>query len=238
MWEDSASAGATLHGMLGAKNAQTILLLTWGRRDGDSTNSWLYPDFSTMQDQLTEGYLAYQARFGTPEQPAWIAPAGLAYAAVHDAEADPLASEALFFRLYVEDGSHPSQLGTWLIASTLYSTITGKSAEGLSPPFAIDQVEADYLALTAYQVVTTGVGGLSYPWESPVDSGGTDSGSDSPADSQPDSAEDVDSPGNDSVGQNNEEPDEKAEGCGCQQAGGMPSLLLLGLVSLVGRRGK
>ena len=39
--------------------AETRLFLTWGRETGDPQNADRYPDYSTMQDRLTEGYTAY-----------------------------------------------------------------------------------------------------------------------------------------------------------------------------------
>ncbi|HND32356.1 MAG TPA: hypothetical protein PLA94_20270 [Myxococcota bacterium] len=236
MWETSADAGEQLNGWLEAKGGGTVLLLTWGRRDGDSSNPQLYPDFLTMQDQLTEGYLAYQSRMSRADRPVWVAPAGLAFAAVYAADQDPSAPDSLFYRLYDADGSHPSAYGSWLAACTLYSTLTGRSAEGLTPPAQVDSATANQLAEVAWTVVSTGQGGLDYPWE-PVDHPDSgDSGTDSGLDSAADSAEDLDSrpedsgAGADSDGRDSNEE----EGCGC--GGNSSAAFLFSLLALSGRR--
>lgn len=94
---------------------RTVLLQTWGRRDGDTTNPVRYPDFPTMQDRLTEGYAAYAMTAG-----AEVAPAGEGFRAVYDA--DPV---ELFPGLYEADGSHPSPAGTDLAMAMLHATLTG-----------------------------------------------------------------------------------------------------------------
>lgn len=236
MWESSAAAGVQLNTWLEAKGAGTVLLLTWGRRDGDNTNPQLYPDFLTMQDQLTEGYLAYQSRMARADRPVWVAPAGLAFAAVYAADQDPSAPDSLFYQLYDPDGSHPSATGSWLAACTIYSTLTGRSAEGLSPPAQVDATTAAQLAEVAWTVVSTGAGGLDYPWE-PVDQPDSgDSGPDSATDSSADSAKDLDSNADDSGADSdpgNAELSEE-EGCGCGGTGS--AAFLFSLLAVAGMR--
>ena len=109
-------------------------------------------DFDEFTDALTRGYQAYadlltnsflqqqqqqQAQTQTQTQTqtqqqqtqtvtkhgpnhAQVAPVGQAYAHVRNAHPE------LWERLYVEDGVHPSPLGTWLQACVLYATILGK----------------------------------------------------------------------------------------------------------------
>jgi hypothetical protein len=237
MWEDSAVAGEQLNAWLEAKGAETVLLLTWGRRDGDSSNPQIYPDFSTMQDQLTEGYLAYQSRMARADRPVWVAPAGLAFAAVYAADQDPSAPDSLFYRLYDADGSHPSPYGSWLAACTLYSTLTGRSAEGLTPPSQVDGATAAQLAGVAWTVVSTGQGGLDYPWEPADHPDSGDSGQDTAVDSA-DSADDVDSPANTDDSGRDSDPshadDGEEESCGC--ADGSSAGILFSLLAFAGLR--
>ena len=167
VWDTDAAAGAQLDDWLEAQGSQTVLLLTWGRRDGDSQNPDLYPDFPTMQDQLTDGYLAYRDLYSTADRPVWVAPAGLAFAKIYDETGDPTDPNSLFYRLYQTDGSHPSMSGTWLVACTVYATLTGRSPEGLWPPPGVDPVEGEHLASVAADVVLNGADGLSYPWQTP-----------------------------------------------------------------------
>lgn len=238
LWEESAVAGEQLDDWLEARGAETLLLLTWGRRDGDSTNSWLYPDFPTMQDELTEGYLAYRDRFATADRPVWVAPAGLAFAAVYEDAPDPADPTTLFSRLYDVDGSHPSALGTWLAACTLYSAITGESAQGLTPPPNLDPTEGETLAAYAWEVVSSGAGGLDYPWsttgdpgDDTADTGPTDPGPADTASPDTGSPEDSTPTGGDPAPA---DPPPGDTGCGCTSTpgAGLGSTLLAPLLRL------
>ncbi len=231
IWEESAAAGAQLDDWIEVRGGESLLFLTWGRRDGDATNPTLYPDFPTMQDELTEGYLAYRDRFSTPERPVWVAPAGLAFAAVFADTPEPADPEGLFYRLYDNDGSHPSPLGTWLAACVLYSAMSGQSAEGLTPPPSVDPIDGETLAAYAWAVVESGEGGLEYPWQGEPgdDTGSTgdtattgDSGPHDSGGPTPDTGETVSPGAGDEVG-----------GCGCASGGGERWGLAVSLVAVV-----
>jgi hypothetical protein len=88
--------------------AQPLFLLTWARRDTPES-----------QSRLTQAYMSVARELGAP-----IIPAGLAWARAR--EEDPSAV------LYHRDGSHPSAAGSYLTASTLYTTLTGRSPMGLA----------------------------------------------------------------------------------------------------------
>ncbi|MDY7225650.1 SGNH/GDSL hydrolase family protein [Hyalangium rubrum] len=88
--------------------AQPLFLLTWARRDTPES-----------QARLTQAYMAVARELGAP-----IIPAGLAWARARQ-ESPQLA-------LYHQDGSHPSPAGTYLTASALFATLTGRSPVGLA----------------------------------------------------------------------------------------------------------
>lgn len=136
IWQDSARAFAELDGMVAERGADTMLFVTWGRRDGDADNPSLYPDFSTMNDRLEAGYAAYAD--GAGDRTVYFAPASRAFAAVHDGVvrtgADPLDSASNFHRLYQSDGSHPSGLGSALVAGVMLKAMTGWEPQWLTPP--------------------------------------------------------------------------------------------------------
>lgn len=124
--EASKAAAASLATLATARGASVVLFMTWGRRDGDSTNPQRFPDFATMQGHLEAGYqaLAESARGAGAEVS--IVPVGLAFAEVHAATAalgDPLDPAGLFFRLYAADGSHPSILGSYLATCVFVSSV-------------------------------------------------------------------------------------------------------------------
>jgi hypothetical protein len=167
--QESWEAAAALDALIAAHGAETVFLMTWGRRDGDSQNDHIYPDFSTMQDRLTAGYLTYVDQLSTPERPVWVIPAGLAWQTVHDdlvaAGVDPTDGITLFTQLYVSDGSHPTIEGSVLIAATALAALTGRSPVGLPAPEGID---AENLALlqdaAARTVFDDAHGEIDYPW--------------------------------------------------------------------------
>lgn len=177
-WQESVAAGGALDDLAHALGSQTVLLLTWGRRLGDDTNPDLYPDFSTMQDHLSEGYLAYQTAFSTAERPVWVAPAGLAFARVYadvlETGATPEDDGTPFSTLYSADGSHPSPAGTYLVGAVLFETMTGESATGLPTPTNLTDEQAAYLQGVADRVVLDNPAGWTYPWQG--DGAETDSG--------------------------------------------------------------
>ncbi|MCK6524260.1 hypothetical protein L6R49_22875 [Myxococcota bacterium] len=209
--EESRAAAVALDGYAAGIGAQTMFVMTWGRRDGDSQNPDLYPDFVTMQAALAEGYTTYVAQASADGSPAWLAPAGLAWARVYEDElaagADPLAVGGPFHALYIEDGSHPSERGTYLTACVIYASVTGLSPAGLPAPEAV--TDAAYLQSVAAEVVLSGEG-VDYPWETPDDT------------EAPDDTDDSAAPGDSGATDDSARPDPVApaehEGCGCAQA--------------------
>lgn len=209
---DSLQAAITLDGWLADQGAQTVLLLTWGRRDGDATLPALYPDFLRMQDRLNGGTVATRDALSTAERPVWIAPAGLAWRALH------LDDPEAFAALYQPDGSHPSIAGAWLTACVIAVSWTGRDPAPLDPPDGLDPALAEALRDACRAVVLDGRDdglGLSYPWSAP--------------------------PAADSADPAGPEADPPAEpppptGCGCATGAGPGGLAALPLAGLAVRR--
>lgn len=88
--------------------AQPLFLLTWARRDTPES-----------QARLTQAYMSVARELWAP-----IIPAGLAWARARQEDPGVV--------LYHRDGSHPSPAGSYLTASALYATLTGKSPVGLA----------------------------------------------------------------------------------------------------------
>ena len=152
----SHASALALDEMVAAKGAQTVFYMTWGRRDGDSQNPSLYPDFNAMQDKLAEGYLVYAAETSTVERPVYIAPAGYAFRTVWN-----------FYALYTGDGSHPSMNGTYLIAATMLATLTGREATSLANLTDAGVSEETQIMLSDVAkrtVLDDPLGELDYPW--------------------------------------------------------------------------
>jgi hypothetical protein len=99
------------------QGARPLFYLTWGRRDGWPENG--LPTYAAMQSALDDGYLAIAA-----DQRVAVAPVG-------DAWATRVARGA-GASLWQQDGSHPSEAGTYLAACVFYATIFRQSPEGLA----------------------------------------------------------------------------------------------------------
>ena len=148
MWDESEEFESSIEslkiidGWIQKSGAETVLLMTWGRRTFDKYNPKLYPDFITMQERLEEGYKRYQQAISTVNRPVNIIPAGLAYKAMYED------SDSDFPRLYEDQDSahlgYPSLAGSYLTACVIYATLTGndvrrhtRDLEWLDPSFAI-----------------------------------------------------------------------------------------------------
>ena len=128
----------TLHDQIAETGAETILFMTWGRRDGLPAAG--YPDYETMQAQVQDTYQEIARELDLT-----IAPVGVAWQNVH--AQDP------GFDLWHPDGSHPSLHGTYLAASVFYAVLTGKSPEGLEYTAGLAPDEARSLQRAAAETV-------------------------------------------------------------------------------------
>jgi len=186
----STAAIQQLASTVHTRNARSILLMTWGRRDGDTQNKTLFPDFKTMQARLRDGYLRYRTRASTPQYTVYIAPAGIAWEHLYDDlkrnGQDPLRPESLWYRLYDADGSHPSLLGTFLAAATLTAALTGRDPRSLTynPTPNIPEAERKQLLQAAYQAVFQNTLPIPFPWTSTSEPN-HESTSESPHESEP-----------------------------------------------------
>lgn len=167
--EESIDAVIALNERIAALPAETVLYMTWGRRNGDTNNPSLYPDFETMSDRIDAGYLSYAEAITTDKREIWIAPAGRVFRRIYDRcleeSIEPLSPDSDFFALYSGDGSHPSPIGSALIAATVFSTLTGRSASSLEGPIGLEA--ADWQALTAdvdHVIWGNTHGDIPFPW--------------------------------------------------------------------------
>ena len=167
-WISSKNGAVQLAQTIDDKGADSVLMMTWGRRDGDSVNTQRFPDFSTMQDELEAGYLDYRDNMSSYGD-VWVAPVGLAFEHIHDQiTADggtPTNSGNLFYDLYSSDGSHPSISGSYLAALVIYATITGDDPVGLSHSTSLSNSVALELQQAASATVFNETAHLDYPWQ-------------------------------------------------------------------------
>ena len=168
-WGASKDGAVELAEVIEDNGGETVLMMTWGRRDGDSNNAWRFPDFSTMQDELESGYLDYRDNISANGGNAWVAPVGLAFEYIHDkivAEGGtPTNSGNTFYNLYTNDGSHPSLSGSYLAAVVIYATITGNDPVGLSHSTSLSNGLVLELQQAAAATVFNETSHLNYPWQ-------------------------------------------------------------------------
>jgi uncharacterized protein (TIGR03382 family) len=135
-WRESRDAAVALAALVEEAGAETRLFMTWGRRNGDSNNADLYPDYSSMQTLLAKGYEAYAEAIAEAGHSVEVVPVGEVWRSIHDGiladGGDPTEGDTLFTRLYVGDGSHPSRLGTYLAACSFYASLTGETPVGVA----------------------------------------------------------------------------------------------------------
>ena len=178
-WIDSKDGAVELAEIIEDNGGKTILMMTWGRRAGDSVNTQRFPDFSTMQDELASGYLDYRDNITANGDKVWVAPVGLAFEHIHDkivAEGGtPTNSGNTFYDLYSNDGSHPSLSGSYLSACVLYATITGDDPVGLSHSTSLSNALVLELQQAAAATVFNETSHLDYPWQN-INSGGGNNG--------------------------------------------------------------
>ncbi len=97
--------------------ATPIFFITWAHRNGWPENGM--NDFGSMQYQINNGYMQIAGELNVP-----FAPVGPAWytAVVEHPE----------LNLWQEDGSHPTEQGTYLAACVFYAVIFHESPEGLT----------------------------------------------------------------------------------------------------------
>lgn len=110
-------AAETLIHEITAAGAKPALFLTWAHKDGWPENN--LPGFDAMQGSITQGYL----QLGMTQNIAVI-PVGPAWSTAYRRYPD--------LALWQDDGSHPSEAGTYLAACVFYAAFFGQSPAGLS----------------------------------------------------------------------------------------------------------
>ena len=114
--------------------AEPVLYMTWGRRDGDSKNKRVFPDYETMQQKLSDAY-----RNAAWRNKITLASVGEAWRVVRRE------NEALGNDLYSKDGSHPSPKGAFLASCVLFRTLFGSSLESVQGQGVLQQHELDLI---------------------------------------------------------------------------------------------
>ncbi len=102
--------------------------------------TWAYADKPEMTAQLADAYTT-----AGNANDALVIPAGLAFAKAISKKAD--------IAIYVADKRHPSLLGSYLSACTIYASLYNKSPVGITYTAGIDAATAKFLQEVAWETV-------------------------------------------------------------------------------------
>jgi hypothetical protein len=97
--------------------AQTVFYMTWGRKNGDASNCAFWPPMCTYQGMDSMLYKSYM-QFASNNK-AIVAPVGAVWKKVRQ--------QYPAINLYETDGSHPNNVGSFVAASTIYTTLFNKN---------------------------------------------------------------------------------------------------------------
>lgn len=120
-----------------------MFYMTWGRENGDASNCGFYPPICTyagMQSRLRDSYLEMRQTHN-----AEVAPIGMVWQTLRDSFPN--------IDLYNADESHPSLVGSYLVACTFYSSLFHKSCVGAYIPTGVSAVDAMNIQQTVDRVV-------------------------------------------------------------------------------------
>jgi hypothetical protein len=131
-------AARALVAMVRRAGAQPIFFLTWAHRDGWPENDLV--DYQSMQSAIDDAFLAIAG-----EQHAAVAPVGYAW--------QTLVGEGVSPGLWQNDGTHPTEKGTYLAACVFYATIFRESPTGLTYRGHLSDADARQLQSVATATV-------------------------------------------------------------------------------------
>lgn len=132
-------------------NAKCIIEMTWGRKNGnDTTKAKAWQDIKTAHPEYFESYEAMQkviianTTAMAKELGVGLSPVGVAWEIVRRERPD--------IELYVKDGSHPADAGSYLAAAVGYLTLF-KEPFKADTPIRLNPEVAKYLRSVAERVV-------------------------------------------------------------------------------------
>lgn len=120
--------------------AKIYFYMTWGYQNGISDSTY-HVDYLEMSDKIAKGYLQLSQSTGSFP----IAPVGMVWKEVRKAYPN--------LNLYESDLLHPNSIGSFVAATTFYSSIYNQSAHGGATPKLVDPIVADNISSIAWQYV-------------------------------------------------------------------------------------
>ena len=118
--------------------ATPVLFMTWAHRDGWPEQG--LTEYGTMQSQINKGYLGLARELNVP-----VAPVGYTWNLTRIKNPQ--------LELWQEDGSHPSEQGTYLAACVFYAVLFRESPEGMSYRAGLSKDTAEAIQAAANDAV-------------------------------------------------------------------------------------
>lgn len=123
---------------------QTLLYLTWGRKEGHGIYGFPFnygENYNGMQDNLTENYSQTANIIG-----AQISPVGEVWRII--------VNEHPSVNLYTADGSHPNSIGTYLAACVFYQSMFKDGIQNVWRPHTVADSVAQFIHDAVDKVIT------------------------------------------------------------------------------------
>lgn len=123
--------------------AETVFYMTWGRENGDASNCSTWPPVCTyegMDSLLHERYMQM-----AEDNDAIVSPVGAVWKFIR--------STFPSIDLYTNDGSHPSQAGTYAAACSFYTVIHRKDPTLVAWDYNLSPLQAYQIRIAAKEVV-------------------------------------------------------------------------------------
>lgn len=121
--------------------AEPMFYMTWGRKYGDT--EFGYPPMDTYEGMDSLLYARYM-QMGE-DNDASVCPVGRVWHYLRDHNEE--------IELYMSDGSHPSQAGTYAAACAFYTMIFGRDPDSISHNAGLDENVAHAIRYAAHEVV-------------------------------------------------------------------------------------
>jgi hypothetical protein len=118
--------------------ATPIFFITWAHRNGMPENGMT--NYESMQTQINIGYMGIAQELNAP-----VAPVGSAWLTAIKGRPE--------LSLWQEDGSHPTEQGTYLATCVFYAVIFNESPDGLTYHAGISKESAKIIQTIASDTV-------------------------------------------------------------------------------------
>lgn len=124
-------------------DVKIVFYMTWGRKNGDPQNGQYYPPLNTYEGMDSLLYARYVMM--AEDNDACVSPVGAVWHQIRNQHPE--------VELYQSDGSHPSYLGSYVVACSFYAFFTGHNPIDITWNGTLDADMADIAKNAVKRVV-------------------------------------------------------------------------------------